>query len=504
MFARVNTISRKRSSVRGHTHTLESLEGRQLLATYAIADYLPLNTGDQWSYAGTLNGIPATAVASLSPGGTISGFSTSRLSTVLSPTDGGTPSTDTRYFAHTATGLRLFRQDLNEPTLSSSVLFGLGARLATSSVTDGVNVHIVKSLTGTSSDGRAWSGQFIGDFAVVGLENITVGAGSFEALRITLSGNITQNGTTGWTAEGHIIETRWLVRGVGPVRVDYASATDFSDIPDQSFRYNMGLTSATRLAGVTSLLVRGKGVDVAFGDSSPGAADGTNYTGIDIETQTKTRLFFITNTASHAITLAPGNQGFITLTGANVDDFVAVRQPAQTLQPGESTRFSVRFDPSALGFRYATISFATTEPGAQPFTFDIRGTGVLVGRIQVFGPQSQSIPSGAPATAESGTAFGSAAAAGTARIQRLFTLGNNGPGNLVLSAPARVVITGLNSEDFTVTLLPSAVVGPGTTSFFKISFNPSALGLRSALATIFSNDSQNLAFSFNLSGTGTA
>ncbi len=502
MFSRASTMSRKRRSSGAIAHELESLESRQLLATYAVADYMPLHAGDQWSYAGLLNGAPATAVATLSAGGTISGFNSSKLTTVLSPNSGGPSTTDAAYFAHTSTGLRVLRHDLQEPSLSSSVLFGAGARLATVNLTDGVTVHILKSLSGSSSDGRAWSGQFVGDLNVVGIENITVGAGSFEALRITLSGTLDQNGTTGWSATEHVTETRWLVRGVGAVRVDFASATDYSDQPDHSFRYNMGLTSASMLTGVTDFLVRGKGVDISYGDTSPSASDGTNYAGIDVETQTKTRVFVIRNTSDHAITLAPGNQGFITLTGTNVDDFVVVRQPAMTLQPGQSTPFSVRFDPSALGFRFATVSFATTQTGAQPFTFDIRGTGILVGRIEVYGPQAQRLANGAPASIGNGTVFGSVNTDGNARIQRLFTLGNNGPGNLVLTANSRVVISGLNAEDFTVTVLPSSTIGHGGQSIFKISFNPSAVGLRTAIATIYSNDSQNLAFSFSVAGTG--
>lgn len=506
MSARLTARARSFSSRSPHDRSieLEPLEERQLLATYAIADYMPLRAGDQWSYAGTLNGAPATAVATLSAGGAIGGFNTSKITTVLSPNGGGGDITDSRYYAHTATGLRLLRQDLDENAVTSSALYGAGARLATISISDGVTVHIVKSLTGSSSDGRAWSGQFIGNVNVIGLENITVGAGSFQALRITLTGTQDLNGTTGWSGTEHIAETLWLVRGVGAVRVDYASATDYSDQPDHTFRYNMGLTSATTLTGVTDVLVRGKGVDIAYGDIIPGAADGTNYAGIDIQTQTKTRVFVITNTSDHAITLAPGNQGFITLTGANTSDFVVVRQPAQTLQPGQSTPFSVRFDPSALGFRYATVSFATTQAGADPFAFVIRGTGVLVGRIQVFGPQSQQLANGAAANTANGTAFGTVAAAGNARIQRIFRIGNVGPGNLNLTALARVVISGLNADDFTITLLPAFSTAPGASTLFKISFNPSAVGVRTATATIYSNDSQNLAFTFNLSGNGNA
>jgi hypothetical protein len=498
-FRRVRASSRPIPFLEPH---LEHLEERRLLAAYAIADYMPLFAGDQWTYAGTLNGAPATAVATLGAGGTLSGFSTSKLSTVISPTDGSASSRDVRYFAHTGTGLRLFRQDVDEPGLMSTLLFGAGARLATISISDGVSVHVTKSLTGSSSDGRSWTGTFIGNLSVAGLENIVVGAGSFEALRISLIGSVSENGSTGWTASGTIAETRWLVRGVGAVRVDYAMALITSDAHDHSFRYNLGLTGATRLRGVASTIVRGRRVDVAYNDSFPTTVDGTNFAGVDVNGQLKTRVFTITNTTTHPITLAPGSQGYITLGGPDVGEFVVVRQPARTLQPGQTTPFSVRFDPSTTGFRYATVSFATTETGAEPFQFDIRGTGILLGTIQVLGPQSRPISNGAQASTAVGTVFGSAAAAGSRRIQRVFTIVNTGPGSLVLTSSSRVVISGADGVDFSVTLLPSGTIAPGGSTIFKISFDPSALGARSAVVSILSNDRFNSIFSFSILGTG--
>jgi hypothetical protein len=395
----------------------------------------------------------------------------------------------------------MFRQEIVEPSLTSNILFGPGVRIATPTVTDGVNVHFIKSLSGTSTDGRSWTGQFVGDMVIVGLENITVGAGSFEALRINLTGTVTENGTGGWTATGAVSESRWLVKGVGTVRIDYSAGYHFSDQEDASLRYNLGLTSATKLQGVTSVLVRGRGVDIAYGDTSVTSVDGTNFTGMDINGQTKTRVFTFTNVTNHPITLSPGNQGFVTITGVNAGEFVVVRQPVQTLQPGQVGIFSVRFDPATTGFRYATVSFKTTESGAQPFAFDIRGTGIILGHIQVLGPAGQNIADDAGASAGNGTVFGPIAAAGTAKVQRAFTIRNTGPGGLTLTNASRVVITGADASAFSVTLLPANSLDAGGTSTFKILFDPSLAGQQSAVVSIYSNDWLNPVFSFTVRGT---
>src|SRR6185369_2685328 len=190
-----------------------------------------------WTYAGTQNGVSVTAVATLAPGDTLNGIDTSKITTVLTPTLGGTATTDINYYAHTSTGLRLLKHTVNEPALSSTDLFGAGARLLTISVDDGAVIHVVKTLNGTNSDGRAWTGTLTGDTTVVGLENITVGAGSFEALRISFTGTVSENGSTSWTGTGAMTETLWLVRGIGIVRADYSSTISYSDGGEHAFRY---------------------------------------------------------------------------------------------------------------------------------------------------------------------------------------------------------------------------------------------------------------------------
>ena len=84
-----------------------------------------------------------------------------------------------------------------------------------------------------------------------------------------------------------------------------------------------------------------------------------------------------------------------------------------------------------------------------------------------------------------------------------FTILNSGTANLNLTDYALVTVSGSNAGDFSVTVLPSTPIGPGFSwTTFTVQFAPSALGTRSAVVNIGSDDSDNNPFSFAIQGTG--
>ena len=500
----MNARTQPRTRQARHDHRLwEAMEPRVLLAAHLTADFFPLDTSSTWNYSGTINGAPATAVATLSAGATLSGIATARLSTVFTPTGGGGTITDARNYAGTAGGLRLLREDTTRGSLSTTSLFGDGITLLSSSVNDGTDIHFARTLSGSTSTGRAWNGSLVGDMTIVGLETIDTVGGSYEALKITYSQTFTQTGSSGWTATGTVAETRWLVRGVGTVRVDYASSLTASDQAQSFFRFNLGLTSSSRLGNLSGLPVAGRGVTTPCGDTTRGGGDETTPPGTNTTGGLKTRLFKIKNTSGESITLAPGSQGFITISGANAGEFTVVRQPAQTIAAGQTAIFSVRFDPAGQGFRPATISFATTNSSARPFAFDIRGTGIFIGAINVFGGNHVGIASGSTtAQASNGTSFGGVGTSGSASVTRTFTISNTGVGHLVLLGVPRVMIGGAQASEFAVVVIPATATAPGGSTTFTVTFDPAALGARGASVSILSNDRFNPVFTFAITGTG--
>jgi hypothetical protein len=488
-----------------HEHVMcEPLEPRALLAALAIADYFPLKNGATWNYAGTLDGHPMTAIASVAAGPVKSGAPAMQLATVFQPSAGGTPTTDTRFYANTQTGLRLRHDDISQPSLTSIFDYaGAGARLVKPTFNIGDVIHFASKFSGSTAVDRLFTGRFVGDVVINGIEVIDTSAGSFEAVKISLAGSFTEDGSTGWTGAGTVTETRWLVRGVGTARVDYAQSIVYSDQPTSTFRFNMGLTQADSLGELVGAQVTGKGVVIALGDSSPGAADGTNFAGVDVNGGTKTRIFKIRNTSGDTITLAPGTQGFISISGANAGDFTVIRQPSRIIQPGQTTLFSVRFDPAAAGFSFSTVSFATDDSVDRSFAFDVRGTGIYIGAINVFGGAGHAIVDGAMTTrVADGTRFGSVAAAGDVSVTKTFVISNSGVGTLTLTGTPRVSIAGADSSQFFVATDPAGSVSPGGTTSFTVTFDPSAVGAQTALVSIASNDRFNSLFTFLISGTG--
>jgi Zn-dependent metalloprotease len=100
------------------------------------------------------------------------------------------------------------------------------------------------------------------------------------------------------------------------------------------------------------------------------------------------------------------------------------------------------------------------------------------------------------------TNFGSAGVTSGA-VERIFTIENTGSGNLTLSGPPLVSISGANAADFSVTANPGNPVIPNSTTTFTVRFDPSATGTRTATISIANDDSNENPYNFSVQGTGT-
>ena len=97
--------------------------------------------------------------------------------------------------------------------------------------------------------------------------------------------------------------------------------------------------------------------------------------------------------------------------------------------------------------------------------------------------------------------FGSTAVSdGT--VTRAFTIQNAGTASLNLTGTPKVVIGGTHAADFTVTALPSSPVSGGSSTTFQITFDPGALGMRTATVSIPSSDIDENPYDFAIQGTG--
>lgn len=101
------------------------------------------------------------------------------------------------------------------------------------------------------------------------------------------------------------------------------------------------------------------------------------------------------------------------------------------------------------------------------------------------------------------TDFGSASLTG-ATVTRTFTIQNLGAQALNLTAPSPYVsISGAHASDFTLSINPSTPIAASGFTTFDITFDPSALGTRTATISIANDDSDENPYTFAIRGEGT-
>ncbi|CAG0962195.1 hypothetical protein ANAEL_00693 [Anaerolineales bacterium] len=241
--------------------------------------------------------------------------------------------------------------------------------------------------------------------------------------------------------------------------------------------------------------VQGNGVSIADGDTTPSAADWTDFGNVP-QNFFVDRTFTIQNTGTGDL-----NIGAITFTGGDAGDFSIVSAPAATVVPGNSTTFTVRLTAGGGGgaTRDTTINIANNDVNENPYTFALQGARITAG-IDVLG-NGASITDGdnSPSLTDH-TQFGSTALGGS--ITRTYTILNTS-GTVVLYL-GTVTIGGAQAGDFSVTAAPSATVAPNGSTTFSVTFSPSAAGARNATISFINNDNDESPYNWSIQGTGTA
>ena len=249
----------------------------------------------------------------------------------------------------------------------------------------------------------------------------------------------------------------------------------------------------------SEITVFGNGNIILDEDSTPITTDYTNLGSSPIAVGL-TRSYTIQNSGTIDLTI-----GTINITGVDASEFVVTLAPAATLTPTggtSSTTFSITFTPTALGTRYANVSFVTNDPDEDPFNFDIVGTGStgLYPEINLQGNGNNIVDGYAGTKTSDGTNFGSVTIPGT--IVKTFTIQNTGTGPLLLTGLPIVKITG--SGYFSVTSQPSSsTIAAGGSLTFQITFNPSITGTFDAIVSIDNNDADENVYDFAIKGSAT-
>ena len=186
---------------------------------------------------------------------------------------------------------------------------------------------------------------------------------------------------------------------------------------------------------------------------------------------TNTQTVQLKNTGTAAVTISTANvtgTGFST-TGLNLP---------LTLNPGQSSTFSVQFGPKTAGGVTGTLSLASNAPDS-PDQVSLSGTGVAEGRTLSANPGSLS--------------FGNVTVSNTS--SKNITVTNTGNSDVAISS-----IT-LSGSKFTLNGGSAVTLSPSQSTTLSVSFAPTATGSATGSISIASNATGSPA-SVSLSGNG--
>lgn len=173
--------------------------------------------------------------------------------------------------------------------------------------------------------------------------------------------------------------------------------------------------------------------------------------------------------------------------------FILTKSLAGQLNPGDSDTFTVQLDTTTPGAKTGTVSFATSDPNQNPFTFTITGNVAVVVPTAPIMTVTLARPAGPIDNGNSGVEFGNreVGAKGPTRTFRVFNTGTatlntgsiNLPAGFVLIDPLKNSLAPDEGESFVIQMDTS--VAPGT---------------HTGLVSIPSDDPSAPTFTFRITG----
>lgn len=249
--------------------------------------------------------------------------------------------------------------------------------------------------------------------------------------------------------------------------------------------------------------IEGNGEEIPDGDTTPRAADYTDFGSEDILEGSQAQIFTIFNTGNANLVLTDPAP-HIEIGGDHSADFTLTQAPTSPVASNGSTTFTITFNPTAEGIRSATISLANNDIDEDPYTFSIQGIGTATPEIDVRGNETSiANEDDTPAVTDS-TEFGSLDIM-TDTKTITYAIFNIGSGALNLTGNPIVNLSGAHAGDFIVDQPGSSTLAAdGDSVLFTVTFDPTAVGLRSATVSIANNDDNENPFEFSIQGTGVA
>jgi len=205
--------------------------------------------------------------------------------------------------------------------------------------------------------------------------------GNVNALAVDRSGNLYAGGT--FTTAGGINAnyiarwngSRWNALGSGMNGSVNALAVDSKGNLYAGGKFTTADGKSSHYIAVwipLDIQIYGNNQPINDGDTTPSLTDHTDFGGVGFG-QAVTRTFTVSNTGLYDLTLA--GSPLVTVTGPAALDFSLVVSPTTPIVAGGDTTFQVRFAPTVMGTRVATLTLANNNPDKSTYDFAIQGTG---------------------------------------------------------------------------------------------------------------------------------
>jgi len=185
---------------------------------------------------------------------------------------------------------------------------------------------------------------------------------------------------------------------------------------------------------VPEIDISGNGQSIADNDTSPTAADNTDFGNAALAGGTVSRTFTITNSGTETLNLT-GNPR-VAFGGAHAGDFTLTTDATSPVAAlTGTTTFTITFDPSAVGTRTATVTVNNDDADEPAYSFAIQGTGTgaSTGTVTI-------IKTTSPAQAGDGT-FTFASDTGGLNGLSLATSGNSATSAAIIVNAGNVAVT---------------------------------------------------------------
>jgi hypothetical protein len=248
----------------------------------------------------------------------------------------------------------------------------------------------------------------------------------------------------------------------------------------------------------------------------PNFADGTNFGLLSVGSSLE-RTWKVTNQKASTVTFT--GTPTVIVEGPDKDDFVLTSTLPAELKTNTSSTFTIRFMPTKSGVTPANLHLALVlipykdanqVPGVISLALSGEGDAPLLtdGEVELRNELGVAIVNG-----DDGPSVSKRTDFGTCDVDTAETKTYTYAIHNVAVAPAadinllgtpRVVITGIDADQFTVVQLAAASIAAGTNTTFTVTFAPTIPGEAEATVIIINDDTDEAVYWFVIKGTGTS